>query len=198
LSALPIGEESAGRQGEPALKDAETQGDGWPQSHRDFEGLVDTYLDPLLRYAARRLRNIHDAEDVVQGVFVRAYAERAKHKAVVRIGPYLYRMVANACTDSLRRNRDRMALHEDLDPEEPCSIEKLPSEAVVAEEEARRVEALLHLLPEIQAEAIRLRVFGELSLREIAETLGCPMDTVSSRLRYGFKRLRQIVSGKRG
>jgi RNA polymerase sigma-70 factor (ECF subfamily) len=198
LSAFLIGEESAEVPEPVARESAEAWSCGWPQTPLEFEALVDAYLDRLVRYATRRLGNVHDAEDVVQEVFIRAYAERVKYRAVARTGPYLYRMVVNACTDSLRKRRGCAASLEDIGPEEPCSNEKNPSEAAAMNEETRRVENLLRLLPEDQAEAIRLRVFGELRLREIAETLGCPVDTVSSRLRYGFKKLRQIVSGKRG
>jgi RNA polymerase sigma-70 factor (ECF subfamily) len=198
LSALPIGEESRGGLEEEASKDAAAWSAGWPQSPREFEALVDTYIDRLVRYAARRLGNIHDAEDIVQEVFVRAFTERIKYKAVARPGPYLYRMVSNACIDSLRKRKGWMTSLEDSEPETLCSSNNLTSDAAVIEEETRRAEELLQLLPEDQAETIRLRVFGELSLKEVAETLGCPIDTVSSRLRYGFKKLRQIVSGKRG
>lgn len=198
MSALPIEEESTEGPEEPVLESAEAWSARWPQSRREFEALVDAYLDRLVRYAAHRLGNIHDAEDVVQEVFVRAYTERVKCQAVARTGPYLYRMVANACTDSIRRRRGCMASIEDIEPEELCSNERIPSEAATVNEETRRAEELLQLLPENQAEVIRLRVFGELRLREIAETVGCPVDTVNSRLRYGFKKLRQIVSGKRG
>jgi RNA polymerase sigma-70 factor (ECF subfamily) len=198
LTGLPIGEESIGDPGATVPESTDTWSSGWPQSPREFEALVDAYLDRLVRYAARRLGSIQDAEDVVQEVFVRAYMERVKCQAVVRTGPYLYRMVANACTDFLRKRRSCVASLEDIEPEEPCSNERNPSEAAALNEETRRAEELLRLLPEGQAEVVRLRVFGELGLREIAETLGCPVDTVSSRLRYGFKKLRQIVSGKRG
>jgi RNA polymerase sigma-70 factor, ECF subfamily len=198
LSTLPIGEESTSGPRATVPESAEAWNGSWPQSPRELEALVDAYLDRLVRYAARRLGNVHDAEDVVQEVFVRAYTERIKYRAVAQTGPYLYRMVANACTDSIRKRRACMASLEDIEAEEPCSKEKIPSEAAAVNEEMRRAEELLRLLPEDQAEAIRLRVFGELSLREIAETVGCPVDTVSSRLRYGFKKLRQIVSEKRG
>ncbi len=198
LSDFPIGKEPAGVSEPKAPEPSEAWSCGWPQTPREFEVLADAYLDRLVRYAARRLGNVHDAEDIVQEVFVRAYAERVKYQAVVRTGPYLYRMVANACTDFLRKRQGCMKSLEDIGAEESCSDEKIPSEAAAMKEETRRVEELLRFLPENQAEAIRLRVFGELSLREIAETLGCPVDTVSSRLRYGFKKLRQIVSGKRG
>ncbi len=197
MSVFPIGKESAGVPEPIATEPTEAWSFGWPRTPREFEALVDAYLDRLVRYAARRLGNVHDAEDIVQDVFVRVYVEKDKHRDVGQIGPYLYRMVANACTDSLRKRRACADSLEDIE-KQTCPDGRTPSEAVMIEEETRRAEDLLRLLPEDQAEVIRLRVFGELRLREIAETLGCPVDTVSSRLRYGFKKLRQIVSGKRG
>ena len=55
---------------------------------------------------------------------------------------------------------------------------------------------MLGRLPREQAEAIRLRVFDGLRLDEIAELLDCPINTVSSRLRYGFQKLRDAVGRK--
>ena len=66
-------------------------------------------------------------------------------------------------------------------------------ETAAALEELRRVESLLQHLPRRQAEVVRLRVFDELRLREIAEVIGCPLATVKSRLRYGLEKLRGIV-----
>ena len=43
-----------------------------------------------------------------------------------------------------------------------------------------------------------MRVFDELRLGEIAEIVGCSVNTVSSRLRYGFRKLRNLVSDKQG
>ena len=71
--------------------------------------------------------------------------------------------------------------------------EKHTSEVIHAAEELQRIERLLQRLPEKQAEVIRLRIFDELRLNEIAEVVGCSIDTVNSRLRYGFKKLRKIV-----
>ena len=68
----------------------------WPQSRDDFARLVDMYLDRLVRYAFRRLGSIEDAEDVVQEVFVRAFADRSKRKRTSGVAPYLYRCVATA------------------------------------------------------------------------------------------------------
>ena len=199
MSALPIGEEpTTGAEPEP-LPSADAWSGGWPQSPGEFAVLVDMYLHRLVCYAFRRLGNVHDGEDVVQEVFIRAYAERAERRHIARPGPYLYRMVANACTDLLRKkHRAFIVSLDDIEAEAICSGGKNPAEAAIAAEALRRAEDFVGQLPDAQAEVVRLRVFDELRLHEIAEILGCTVDTVSSRLRYGFDKLRKIVSRKRG
>ena len=76
---------------------------------------------------------------------------------------------------------------------EPAAAAADPAEIAQAAEALRRAELLLARLPQEQAEAIRLRVFDGLQLSEIAEVLGCPLNTVCSRLRYGFQKLRHLV-----
>lgn len=167
----------------------------WPQKAADFGRLLDVYLGPLVLYASRRLGNVHDAEDVVQEVFARAFMTRKKRRGVTRVGPYLYRMTANACTDALRKKSSRVRCVPLTEARESASSSKqTPSEQITAEEESRRAEKLLQRLPVAQAEAIRLRIFGELDLEEIANVTGRSMNTVSSRLRYGFRKLRRIVT----
>ena len=75
----------------------------WPQSRAEFATFVETYAQRLARYAFRLLGNRQDAEDVVQEVFVRAFSDRSKRTEITAVGPYLYRAVANACTDVLRK-----------------------------------------------------------------------------------------------
>jgi len=198
LSALPIGEESEMGAEPMPLQPTDAWDGGWPQSPREFEILVDAYLDRLVRYAFCRLGNIHDAEDVVQEIFVRAFEERVRLKKISRVCPYLYRMVANACADFFRKHRNAPVSLEEIEAAEICSEGKNPSEVAAAAEEARRAEELLQHLPTRQAQVIRLRVFDELRLNEIADVIGCSVDTVSSRLRYGFAKLRKIVSRKGG
>jgi len=169
----------------------------WPQSREEFGRLVDAYLSRLVRYAFRRLGNLQDAEDVVQEVFVRAYADREKRARITMPGPYLYKMTANGCTSHLRtRSRSAAPLETSLAETIPTNIPD-PSQAAVALEELGRAEELIRHLPEKQAEVVRLRVFDELRLHEIAEIMGCSKNTVAARLRYGFRKLREIVIRKR-
>ena len=171
---------------------------GWPQSAEVFKELVDMYLDRLVRFAFRQLGSIQDAEGTVQDVFVRAYANRSKLEGVSAVGAYLFRMVANACTDLLRKRQSIAKVIEELGPKEPACDKNNPAEIAEENEQLRRAEEYLKRLPTAQSEVIRLRVFDELRPKEIAEVIGCSVNTVCSRLRYGFKKLRKIIPERRG
>ena len=159
--------------------------------------LYERYASRLYPLALSWLGRADLAEDVVQEVFVRAFTERAKRKNISRVGPYLYRMVINTCTDMLRRRKRSGVSLESLQINEISGRQNNPAEMAAAKDELYRVEELLKRLPRNQAEVIRLRVFDELHLSEIAEVVGCSMNTVHSRLRYGFRKLRKIVSRER-
>jgi len=176
---------------------ADSKGPAWPQSHGDVAALVDAYASRLVRYAFRQLGDYQDAEDVVQQVFVRAFVDHSNRKQVSAVGPYLYRSVANACTDLLRRRDCAAVFREESSTKQLLTGSDGPVEIAQAAEGLRHAESLLSRLPKEQSEAIRLRVFDGLRLGEIAEVLGCPVNTVCSRLRYGFQKLRKLVGGER-
>jgi len=167
--------------------------DDWPQTRPEFERLVVTFQDRLVRYAFRRLGNLADAEDVVQEVLIRTWTERTRRRKVAHVGAYLYRAAANLCTDFLRKRR-RLGI-----PLEDTQVIEIPTkrpnaiELATAAEELRRIDALLERIPPRQAEIVRLRVFADLRLNQIAEIVGRSLPTVKSRLRYGLEKLRTIV-----
>lgn len=167
--------------------------DGWPQNPQEFETLVDNIIDRLVWYAFRKLKNTDDAEDVVQEVLLKVYADRVKRSNVKKVVPYIYRMVANACLEHQRRNYKRP------DQIEYVRLEDIPDETRYARqqtamiEELEWIEKLLSQLPSKQAEVIRLRVIDDLPLVDIADITGCSMFTTKSRLYYGLRKLRQII-----
>lgn len=166
----------------------------WPQSVEQFEGLVKAVQDELVHFAFCRLRSLEDAEDAVQDVLVRAYLEREKHRTVTGVRPYLFRMVANRCTDVLRQ---RQRAERRRDPSDPADLAACPGPDP-AVDRLDDIERLLGRLPERQAEAIRLRVFGCLPFAAIAEAVGVSLPTIKSRFRYGVERLRGILSKEAG
>jgi RNA polymerase sigma-70 factor (ECF subfamily) len=162
----------------------------WPQTVQEFESIVDSFLDRLVRSAFRRLGNIQEAEDVVQDVFVKAYADRSKLRHVQRVGPYLYRMVDHACANQRRKHGWNSVSLDEIGPD---AVPDRGREEIAAAEELQRIEQFLRRIPRDQAAVIRLRVLDELSLSEIAEVVGCSVPTAKSRLHYGLQKLRRIV-----
>ena len=117
MNRLPSGERLAGGLAPSVSESADAWGTGWPQSPAEFETLVDACLDRLVGYAYRRLGNIEDAEDAVQEVLVRAFRDRSKRKRTSAVRPYLFRMVANACTDLLRKRNYAAVFREEIEVE---------------------------------------------------------------------------------
>ena len=69
FGAMTIGKEAVMEFNQvPPINRAIWEG-GWPQTPGEFERLVEAFQDRLVRYAFRRLGNLHDAEDVAQEVF---------------------------------------------------------------------------------------------------------------------------------
>jgi RNA polymerase sigma-70 factor (ECF subfamily) len=155
----------------------------WPQSVAEFDALIEATQHRLIRFAYYRLHTLADAEDVVQDVLVQAYRDRARHRNVDNAVPFLFRMVANRATDLLRKRRHSAPLTE-------AAAEPMERDLWVA--------GLLDRLPPDQAEAIRLRFYGDLAFEDVARAAGCSVPTVKSRFRYGLERLRKLVDRSGG
>jgi RNA polymerase sigma-70 factor (ECF subfamily) len=169
----------------------------WPQTLDEFQRLVETLQDRLVRYAFRRLGSLHEAEDAVQQVLVQAYANGRKGKKVTHVNAYLYRMLRNRCSDLLRKRKGQSIVLAQSEASEFPASQPDALQATAAVEELRRIEDLLGHIPPRQAEVVRFRVLDELRLAEIANVLGCPLATVKSRLRYGLEKLREIILRER-
>lgn len=179
--------------GGPAMpEEASQQG----RSITAFEALVDAYQDRLVRYAFTRLGDLHDAEDVVQDVFVRVFGDWAGGTGIRSFGPYLYRAAANACTDLLRKRRHIDAAEDARSAQEMAADRPDAAELAAAADELQRIKALLARIPDRQAEIIRLRCLDGLSFAEIAEVVGCRRSTAKSRFRYGLRKLREFLTGQ--
>lgn len=162
------------------------------ETGESFEDLLDAYLDRIVRYAFRRLGSLQDAEDVAQETFTRAYGDCMQQgKVLEHAGAYLYRIAGNLCIDHLRKRKFAASSIDDVG--ELTDGARRPDEEAGAQDEIRRIEDLLRRIPRKQAEVVRLRVFDDLSLSEIAGIVGCSLATVKSRLRYGIEKLRPIV-----
>jgi RNA polymerase sigma-70 factor (ECF subfamily) len=69
-----------------------------------------------------------------------------------------------------------------------------PLGQLLAKERSERLERLLERLSAAQADALRLRFFGELRFQEIADTMGCSLNTAKNRVKWGLLRLADMLN----
>src|ERR1700722_12414404 len=151
--------------------------------------LEDGYVASF-RTACLILGNRADAQEAVQGAYLRAWLFRDSLTSVPSIRPWLYRVVVNACYSKLRReipHRDRRAGDEHLDGIPAHTAE--PEARAVDGETAGTVLAALARLPLSLRVPVVLRYYADLSERDIALAIGRRPGTVKSRLHEARRRL---------
>jgi RNA polymerase sigma-70 factor (ECF subfamily) len=134
----------------------------------------------LLLYARGFVPDASAAEDLVHGVFLNLLRTRPK----VRETPaaYLYRAVKNAALN-VQRNRAREAPMPDHEP--------WFTHSTGDRESAIALQAALAELPAEQREAVVMRIWSGMTLEEVAEATGVPLNTAASRYRYALEKLRE-------
>lgn len=157
-----------------------------------FEETVLPHLDAAYNLARWLTHNHHDAEDVIQEAFLRAY----RFFSGCRPGearPWLLRIVRNTAYDWLRTNRPaEVRGFADLDPDDSDGVSYTedvfhgasddPETAALKVADQQLLNRLIAKLPVEQREALVLRELEDLSYREIADVTGVPIGTVMSRL----------------
>ncbi len=146
-------------------------GDAWA-----FGQIFDHYHVPIYRYVASRVRNLPDAEDLTQAIFVKALEALPRYEARgIPFGGWLFRLARNAVIDHVRTNRQ----HAELDTiPDRIALDPGPDEAALRRADLDRVAAALAALTEEQREVIRLRFFAGLSAREAAVAMGKQEGTI--------------------
>ena len=162
-----------------------------------FGTLMERYGPKMSRYARRFLFGYEDAEDQVQEVFLRAYANIRSFDPERKFSSWLYRIAHNEFINAIRkRGREPVSF---LDPDtifpHPVAKERADGEAEAHETRALLDRGLSKLDPKYR-EPLVLFHYEEMDYREIAEILRIPVATVGVRLNRGRAALKKAVAGK--
>lgn len=166
---------------------------------KTFPSVVDAYQDALYRFGLRLSGNSHDAEDIAQEAFVRAYRWLADHPpgGEFQLKPWLYQVALNVFRNRVRRPQLTTVLQE-LAEQVPAGDDDLqPARAAEAAETRRELAARLSELPLRYREAIVLRHVEELSYPEAAAVLKRPEGTIKSDVHRGLALLRAALASRR-
>lgn len=154
-----------------------------------FAELVDKYKQPVLNLAFRTVRDLTEAEDLAQTVFVQVYKSAQRYKTSAKFSTWLFTIARNLCLNEIRRrSRHRV---ESLDAPHPTQEDQPlhqvedtrstgPTESLIQSELTSKIEEALADLPENQRTALLLCRQDELSYEEIAKILGCSLSATKS------------------
>ncbi len=162
--------------------------------------LMERHYPRLYRLALSYVRNPDDALDVVQETFVKAFQKADRWDGSTEAGPWLSRVAVNQSIDRWRRNRRRQAtftpLAEGDHDESLAGAGPDPDRRVLRREMRDRLAVALEGLPDRQRAVVVLRHYQEMSLDEIAQTLGMRLGTVKSTLHRALGRMRTGLRGE--
>lgn len=157
-----------------------------------YDYLVRKHLGRAVSIAYGVVRNAHDAEDLAQEAFVKAYQSIGRFRAGEPFGPWIYRIVTNAALDVLKhRTKFR---HEELAESAPAARRDDAELPARSGEIARRIDRALDTLPEMQRIVARLHLIEEFEHAEIAAMTGLSDGTVRSHLSLARKKLKETLA----
>lgn len=173
--------------------------DGCPES---AHALVGAYQDRLHAFVWRMVRNTHEAEEICQDTFLRAFAALPSFDETYRFSTWLYTIAYRLCLNGMRRRKDYsgdvdfsgMASSGRREPDEGVA------DGVANSEEARRLREIIwdsvDRLSPPQRATVLLFYREALSCQDIGEVLGMPAATVKSHLHRARAKLRELLEGQ--
>lgn len=156
--------------------------------------LVDLHKDRLFAFIWRMVRDHHEAEDVCQDAFLKAFASLNTFSTEFRFSTWLFTIGYRVCLNRLRRKRHASAKSEFASMADPDG--KVAFEAIESEEAGRirgLVWSAVELLSPPQRAAVLLFYRHEFCCQEISRVLELPLATVKSHLHRARGRLREIL-----
>lgn len=159
-----------------------------------FAQLVRHYQKMVYNLALGKTGSHHDAEEVTQTAFLKAWQSIRSFQGKAAFSSWLYRLTVNAAIDLLRQRRAPALSLDDPDLPPLADEDPGPEEASLAAERRRLLWQAIDRLPEAQRAPLVLREMEGLSYREIAQVLDLEEGTVKSRLARARLLLRRLLA----
>jgi RNA polymerase sigma-70 factor (ECF subfamily) len=181
------------------LSDAELIHAFMHDNSKALEILINRYKDKIYTAIYMLVKDKYIAEDIFQDAFLKMiktmregrYAEQGKFL------PWALRVSHNLCMDHFRRVRQNVPV---TMPDGTDISDWLTSDETTDRLEQRQVHndvrGLIEQLPDEQREVIIMRIYGDLSFKEIADITGVSINTSLGRMRYALINLRRLVTEK--
>jgi RNA polymerase sigma-70 factor (ECF subfamily) len=162
---------------------------------REFKETVLPVSHRIFKYASRILNNEHDAEDVVQEIWLKLWDRREQLENIKSIEAFAYRMTRNLCLDRIKLkkpyyydDRDEGAYRFDGADSRPD-----PENSLELKDAMERVNQIIGRLPEQQKTLLHLRDVEGLEYEEIAVITGLEINAIRVNISRARKKVRETI-----
>lgn len=177
-----------------ALEDRELVAEVLNGRRAAFSCLVRKHQRALLRLSLKFTKDLPTAEDVVQEAFMKAFERIATFEGRASFRSWLYQIAVNTAKNKLRARRDGHVNVESVF----LSIGAVAETKLEKEALSLLLQKHIDELPFRQRTALVLRIYEDLSFKEIAEIMECPYDTAKANYRHALLKLRDCVKKEMG
>ena len=154
-----------------------------------FSQLVRRHQQSLLNLCFRLLKDQGLAEDVVQESFVKAYQKIHLFEGRSSFKSWIYTIALNTGKNKLKTLKKGF-----LDIEKTNLSVAAQAENYMSENDTKKIlRTEIDKLPNKQKKALILRIYEDLSFKEIAHIMECPYDTAKANYRHGLMKLKKII-----
>lgn len=160
--------------------------------------LITKHKDRIYRFIYSKVYDKDVAEDIFQDTFIKVIntLKRGAYNEEGKFLPWVMRIAHNLVIDHFRRN-NRMPKFENKDDFNIFSVLSDGSlnaeKAIIKDQVESDVRRLIEELPEDQREVLVMRIYKEMSFKEISEQTGVSINTALGRMRYALINLRKVI-----
>jgi RNA polymerase sigma-70 factor (ECF subfamily) len=167
-----------------------------------FETLLFRYKDRIFRYIQLKIKDSTLSNDIFQDTFVKVIntLKAGNYNEEGKFFPWAQRIAHNLIIDHFRKQNKVRMISESSSFDEEYSIfykiaseEKNYLEAKSYEELESQMINLIQYLPKVQREMVEMRIFQDMSFKEIAEAENVSINTALGRMRYALINMRKLI-----
>jgi len=165
-----------------------------------LEVLIHRYKDKIYTSIYMLVKDKYLAEDIFQDTFLKIIKtiKSGRYSEQGKFLPWAVRVGHNLCMDHFRRSRQQIpvTLPDGQDISTLFGTQETPSDGIERRQVHDSVRKLIEQLPDEQCEVVVLRIYADLSFKEISDLTGVSINTALGRMRYALLNLRRMIAEK--
>jgi RNA polymerase sigma-70 factor, ECF subfamily len=157
-----------------------------------FGFLIYRFEKKIFRYINRFIYDDSEAEDLLQGVFIKAYINLNSFNFNFKFSPWIYRIAHNEIVNYIKKQqKNKLIFDIDWDVIVPINVGKSMSEEIDINKLDKWLKDHINKIPDKYKEVLVLYYFEDMSYKEIADIIKIPIATVGVRIRRAKELVRK-------